>query len=108
MVGSFFLLQTFICVYMCVDSPMQPTSHIAMKHKAAAGRGHPPKRKNINKVVPQKTGDAGAQKKTATKQKEKEVKKKMDSADVSLLYSRCIIFLHRAFLYNCLFLVGFL
>jgi hypothetical protein len=46
-----------------------------MKQKAAACRGHPPKRKK-NKVVPQKTGDAGVQKKTATKQKEKEVKKK--------------------------------
>jgi hypothetical protein len=61
-----------------------------MKQKAAACRGHPPKRKK-NKVVPQKTGDAGVQKKTASKQKEKEVKKKKDSADVSLLYSRCII-----------------
>jgi hypothetical protein len=46
-----------------------------MKQKVAACRGHPPNRKK-NKVVPQKTGDAGVQKETTTKQKEKEVKKK--------------------------------
>ncbi|KAM0856293.1 hypothetical protein ACQ4PT_049218 [Festuca glaucescens] len=59
---------------------VQPTGPIAMKQKVIVSHGHPPNRKK-NKVVPAKTGDAGVQKETSTKQKEKEAKKKKDSTD---------------------------
>jgi hypothetical protein len=74
-----------------------------MKQKFVVSRVHPPNKKK-NKVVPAKTEDAGVQKETATKQKEKEAKKKKDITYVSLLYLRCIISYTWTFRSNFFFL----